>query len=312
MQGFVPVRPSALCSWAARTAALTSRFPRPEQGIESLRYLKLATTDRGGRLVPCTELLRCPTQSFTPERLPARLSLVVLERLLASDETKHSILQALGHVEASQTELLISIRLLADAADNPAWSWLQQLSLAAQRGDFLAIDERLRPFVVFTERPPRRPLSAAELQLRLAEQSARAAMAERYVVECERDRLRDHGCRGLAEDVQLVSVCDVSAGFDIASFNVDGSRRLIEVKSSAGPRDSFFLSANELAAARTHRDAYWIAWVGWAYRLPSGPCELAWFRDPSGLLNDTGAWRVSPATLEVSRVADDSAYMTPA
>lgn len=47
-------------------------------------------------------------------------------------------------------------------------------------------------------------------------------------------------------------------GYDIASFNADGSPRYIEVKSGLGKKSAHFISQNEWAAAVRHGDNYWL------------------------------------------------------
>jgi hypothetical protein len=98
---------------------------------------------------------------------------------------------------------------------------------------------------------------------------------------------------------------------EVDSYEADGRRRTIEAKCSAGERERFFLSSNERGTAERLREAYWIAWVGWASRLPAGPCDVAWFRDPARLwTGEGGPWRVSFEDAIVERVRDDSTHET--
>ena len=72
---------------------------------------------------------------------------------------------------------------------------------------------------------------------------------ELLVLDYERERLRTAGKSELAARVEHVSVDKGDgAGYDIRSFNVDGTDRLIEVKTTTGLAGSpFFISANEVA-----------------------------------------------------------------
>ena len=69
-----------------------------------------------------------------------------------------------------------------------------------------------------------------------------------------------------SELVTRVSQLDVTAGYDIASF--DGDRptimhnRFIEVKASRQHRIRFFWSANEYEKAKVLGDQYWIYFLG--------------------------------------------------
>src|SRR5204863_9063094 len=128
------------------------------------------------------------------------------------------------------------------------------------------------------------PMSQAQLDERIRLQRWRAVLAEEYILRSEQERLIAAGCEDLAEGVFRISEDDVTAGFDILSFDVSGKRRKVEVKSSAGPREWFMLSANEYRIACEEGNDYWIAWVGWSARLPNGPCDIQWFQDPAGFL----------------------------
>mgnify|MGYP001225466958 FL=1 len=75
---------------------------------------------------------------------------------------------------------------------------------------------------------------------------------EKIVLELEIKRLKDAGRNDLAERVLHIADTDDSKGFDILSFDDDGTERKIEVKSTS--MDSFykgfFLSVNELEKSK--------------------------------------------------------------
>ena len=52
----------------------------------------------------------------------------------------------------------------------------------------------------------------------------------------------------------MIDDCDGLIAFDILSFEVNGTPRHIEVKSSAGPRLFFVLTQNEYETAREKQD----------------------------------------------------------
>jgi hypothetical protein len=86
-------------------------------------------------------------------------------------------------------------------------------------------------------------------------------LGERFALEFERWRLRDHP--ELKDRVVHVSLDDDTLGYDIKSYEADGSPRLVEVKASLGPMsDRFFLSSNELKCAGENPEAYLILRVG--------------------------------------------------
>lgn len=81
---------------------------------------------------------------------------------------------------------------------------------------------------------------------------------EAIVLSMEEKRLKDEGKPDLAKNIQHVSDKSDRDGYDILSFEKDGSPRHIEVKAtSAGNLDrGFYISANELEKAKTLGNYY--------------------------------------------------------
>jgi hypothetical protein len=74
---------------------------------------------------------------------------------------------------------------------------------------------------------------------------------EKLVVEYEVHELRQAGREDLANQVRHVALYDSAAGFDVASFFLDGRSKRIEVKTTEGPASApFFISLNEVRAGR--------------------------------------------------------------
>jgi len=71
---------------------------------------------------------------------------------------------------------------------------------------------------------------------------------EALVVEIEKRRLLSAGRRDLAERIVHTAQEDDSAGYDILSFDEDGTERPIEVKATSGANlgRGFYISANEV------------------------------------------------------------------
>jgi hypothetical protein len=86
---------------------------------------------------------------------------------------------------------------------------------------------------------------------------------EELVLHSERRRLSDAGAGRLAGEVRWVADLDGDgAGYDILSFEPDGRRRLIEVKTTSGAATTpFFLTRNEEAFAREKPDEFRLARV---------------------------------------------------
>lgn len=88
---------------------------------------------------------------------------------------------------------------------------------------------------------------------------ALGSRGEELVMRYEVKLLKDAGKHDLAEKVKRVSLFNSRAGYDIRSFEVDGREKLIEVKTTTGPRSAaFFISANEVRASALNPDSYCI------------------------------------------------------
>lgn len=106
-----------------------------------------------------------------------------------------------------------------------------------------------------------------------AEDDAAIGLAgEKFALAYERWRLRERP--ELAKDVVWVSEHDDTLGYDIRSFNLDGSSRLVEVKATLGDLTTrFFISANEIRCAEENPDSYVLLRVGNLATMPVC-CEI--------------------------------------
>jgi hypothetical protein len=123
-------------------------------------------------------------------------------------------------------------------------------------------------------------LSEEQLWGRLEGQRKRGRLAEEIVLKEERKRLSEGGRPGLAELAVRVSEMDISAGFDIQSFNFDGTPRYIEVKSSTGGRIRFEWSSKERKKAEEFNDNYWIYFLPLSHTLPMLSAPILQIRNP--------------------------------
>lgn len=121
------------------------------------------------------------------------------------------------------------------------------------------------PPPTFSNQPPQIDIAKmAEIALRydVAEQDERnrrlGKVGEERVLAHERAALRSAGRRDLADRVRWTSAEDGDGPvYDIASFEADGSPRLVEVKTTNGwERTPFHISRNELAVADAHRNSW--------------------------------------------------------
>ena len=112
-------------------------------------------------------------------------------------------------------------------------------------------------------------VSEEELLRVLEFQRIRAVEAENHVMKLEIERLTRGRRPDLASLVERVAARDVAAGYDIRSFEIDGSDRFIEVKSSTGTTMRFVLSRNERKFLEEHDSTAWLYFVQRVHELRS-------------------------------------------
>lgn len=124
---------------------------------------------------------------------------------------------------------------------------------------------------------------------------------EKIVLAREIKYLTENGRADLAEKVVHEEANNNRPGWDITSYNLDGTIRLIEVKSTvANSTSSLNLTANELDAAAKHGDSYYL------YLLTSvtanGAKRIEKLQNPHKLINE-GAIQAQPSVYEVKLYA---------
>ena len=111
----------------------------------------------------------------------------------------------------------------------------------------------------FGERTPKfRANKAADYSLRDEKDRKLGAAGEAVVLKQEVERLALAGRSDLAAKVSHVSKIEGDgAGYDIKSFNIDGSVKYIEVKTTRGGMSTpFFMSINEILFSKTHANNF--------------------------------------------------------
>ena len=136
------------------------------------------------------------------------------------------------------------------------------------------------------------PEEFAELK-KLMEENGR--LGEECVVNAERRRLRKEGKPSLASKVHWISQDSIGEGYDIVSYETDGTKRFIEVKSTIGTQNTFDMSDNEWKTACRLGNSYYICRVTKVRAKPT----IAYFRNPRQLELDgkvkriASGWRVT-------------------
>jgi hypothetical protein len=119
---------------------------------------------------------------------------------------------------------------------------------------------------------------------------------EDIVKDFEIDRLKKAGKNKLAKKVERVSLKSDSYGYDILSFNEDGTERHIEVKATQSKVGTvnFFLTANELRTAKEEGEEYYLYIV---YEILTNKPGVWPLKNP--FMNETPGIKIEPVNYRV-------------
>jgi hypothetical protein len=199
--------------------------------------------------------------SRAAERMPQRTFGEVDSKFQHIDAVLHEAeLPRLGNAIASNIQMLLRLVVLDPLAPRIAVfsKIVPKPSKNSDGNHFVpipAIDSRL----LDSERGPS-SLNATKIDLAKREAANREVdrSGEEWVVALEKDRLRDAGRGELADKVRWVAhETGDGLGYDIDSFEIDGSQLLIEVKwTNQGETAPFFVSEKEWAVSEYRGSAY--------------------------------------------------------
>lgn len=143
-------------------------------------------------------------------------------------------------------------------------------------------------------------LSQDQLYRKLQAQREAGALAERFVVKFERRRLLDHP---QCNTIRSISTLDVTAGFDIVSFDSIESKqidRFIEVKSYTG-NIQFYWSRNEREVAKQRRKQYYIYLVDRS-KIEKPDYAPLMIADPTEYFSKATNWISHPEIILMTRL----------
>ena len=119
---------------------------------------------------------------------------------------------------------------------------------------------------------------------------------EEIVVEYEKNELIKFGRKDLASLVKRISVNSINSGYDVTSYDKDGNKKFIEVKSSKSDNSFFYLTDNELEMAKQLKNQYWIYRV---LNLDGISYQIVVIQNPYSKI-ENGEWSLSPLTYLVN------------
>ena len=288
------IEENALIEGCKRTACLSTRYPRPKPAIILAMFAGLLTS--AGGVICITERGRM----FASKSAAATLDLsheqgkLLLGAFLDDPAVERVLSTLLGSFQLVRGQLVARKNSLAPVTTQFLFCrLLQQVGAITASGDYFVItrsfDDLLGHLVIRTAK-----LTQEELLHQLDRQRQRGELAEKKVFEIEKNRLVALKRLDLAAKVERISLHDVSAGYDIRSYEKNTKPRFIEVKSSVGSQVLFEWSANERGKAAKEGDAYFVYFVPFSFSLPDLSSPVVIIKNPvsfikSGALHETSS-----------------------
>ena len=148
----------------------------------------------------------------------------------------------------------------------------------------------------------KRLFTLEQLKKKIEENEIAGDKAEKFVLNYEKNRLPEF----LRDKIKIISSIDVSAGYDIISFNSENSTaidRFIEVK-AVGKNDSFYWSENEYETAKLLGSQYYLYLVDLSKIEFSGYIPLT-ISNPAVQIMDSTDWLVETQTYHIRHIPDN-------
>jgi hypothetical protein len=162
-------------------------------------------------------------------------------------------------------------RALDDAVDNYLEAHPEFLQLVTREVEDIAVDRPMAHFTNVLVDPPeqvdkkdkaerKRSYQARKYDFSKRDNEKLGKLGEEFVVGYERQRFLDAGRPDLADKVERISETrGDGAGYDVLSFEEDGTDRFIEVKTTnSGKECPFYISANELDFSQDFSEKYYL------------------------------------------------------
>lgn len=145
-------------------------------------------------------------------------------------------------------------------------------------------------------------ITEAQLKIKLQKLAEQGERGELFVLDFEKRRITRPD---LQKDIKRISLIDVSAGFDIVSFNSNESQkidRFIEVKTFCGLQH-FIWSRNEIQNARIMGNSYFLYLVD-DNDLDNEQYEPIIIQNPYDTIFKSGEWIYEPDAYRVVKISD--------
>ncbi len=290
--------PRELVVLVGRTAGAGHRYPRAISAIELAKEVGLIKATGGLLRLTHTGKQFFERRAATILDLSPFQAQLLLGLFMDDEEVNGKVSGLLGHLQQDEKgRLRVKSSMASVVGLAGAAQLLQQIGAFLYQDGMFELNQDFE--WAFGEIiTASAGLSEESLWTRLEAQRQRALEVEKRVLQEERRRLTQAGREDLAEAVFRISEINVAAGYDIESFEFDGSRRCIEVKSSTGRHIRFQWAMNERKQAEILGARYWIYFVPTAHALPADFCPVIMIRDPIGYIR-AGAFSEKAYAFEV-------------
>lgn len=174
---------------------------------------------------------------------------------------------------------------------------IQLHALSERKDGSLELSERYESLLAKVQKTTKRKMSLEALKKQMEQQELQGEAAEVYVLEYETLRLTSSL---LAQRVKRISEIDVSAGYDIVSFENELSSeydRFIEVKSYVG-QPHFYWSKNEIEVATLYGEKYFLYLVN-AEKVGKPDYSPTVIRNPAKSVIKSDEWLMQPTSFLV-------------
>lgn len=144
----------------------------------------------------------------------------------------------------------------------------------------------------------KRKITLEELIRKQEEQNRRGLAAEEFVLKLERNRLPSK-----SKKIKRISDIDVSAGYDIVSYNQEKSKfydRFLEVKCYIG-QQHFYWSENEIDIAKIKGENYVLCLVDYL-RISESDYEPEYIVNPYKVIFNDESWLVNTSSYRIQKI----------
>ncbi len=179
---------------------------------------------------------------------------------------------------------------------------LLSLSILDRREDGNYYIEDFLTDIITKENISKAKLSEASLMKLLEQQRLQGEIGEKYIIEYEKKRLE---LKIDKSKIKRISVLDVSAGYDIISYNDIASatlNRFIEVKTYKG-KPHFHWSANEINTAKVRSNHYFLYLVDFN-KISLPLYEPIIICDPISYFELNTEWTSTPESFFFTKISD--------